>query len=123
MTFAPDGAYGSDGITHGIIIGTYRTNSASLSRATDQYISNLLRANTYITSRSSYSSTTISGRNALSVTMSGVSPTSGRTEVVTIITTLLAGGRILHLATVAPQHEYSYYQGTFNNIVRSVRID
>lgn len=125
VTYAPEGAYGSQGITHGVMFGTDREQYTDLQRASQQYINDLLQAqgNEYLRQSRGFSRTTIDGRQALYTTLSGRSPITGRTEVVTIVTTMLRSGDIFYMAAVAPQNEQSVYQRTFSDIIRSLQIN
>ncbi len=38
MTFAPEGAYGDQGITHGSMVGLQQTQKSDLSGATEEYV-------------------------------------------------------------------------------------
>jgi len=121
--FAPDGAYGDQGITHGALVGLSSDRAGSLDRATEDYVQNLLSANDYLRQSTGYSRTSIDGRQAYAVRLSGVSPITGRTENVLIYTTLTRSGQMLYIAGVAPGDQSYTYNRAFNNLVRSVRLN
>ncbi len=123
-TYAPEGAYGSNGITHGVMFATDREQYTDLQRATQQVISDMLQApgNSYLRQQGGLRRASLDGRNALSATLSGRSPISGQTETVTLIATMLSSGDIFYLAAVAPSNEYRNYQQTFADILRSLRL-
>jgi Zn-dependent protease with chaperone function len=125
VTYAPEGAYGSQGITHGVMFGTDRERSTNLRQASQQYVSDLLQAqgNQYLRQTGGWRNITVGGRSGLSTTLSGRSPLTGRNEVVTIITTMLSSGDIFYMAAVAPQDEYQIYQRTFSDILNSLQIN
>jgi beta-barrel assembly-enhancing protease len=123
ISFAPEGAYGDQGITRGVFIGTYKTRSRNLSEATEEYVNELLRNNNYLAGNTAYTRTLISGRTALSRVFSGRSPVTRATEVSTIYTTILSDGQLLYVVTVAPQAETTNYNYTFRNLVRSIRLN
>ena len=123
VTFAPQGAYGKDGITHGALVGLVQTQSRDLGQATEEYVNGLLQSNDYLRQQSDYSRTSISGRNAYTTTLSGRSPITGRTEIVTMYTTQLRNGQLLYVAMVAPENESSNYNNTFRNLLRSIRLN
>ena len=123
MTFAPEGAYGQSGITHGVMIGVAQAASRNLQQATDQYISGLLQGNPYLRQQQGYQRGNLAGRNALGTVLAGTSNITGRTERVTIYTTFLSNGDLFYVAMVAPQNEYRDYQGTFSNILRSIQLN
>lgn len=122
-TFAPEGGYGSEGITHGAMIGVAQGGN-NLQTATRNYISGLLQAqgNDYLRQNGSQRGT-IDGREAIATTLTGRSPITGQTEVVTIYTALLRDGSLMYFAAVAPQSEAGTYNRAFNQMIRSLRIN
>jgi beta-barrel assembly-enhancing protease len=123
VQIAPDGAYGDQGITHGIMMGVEKGNGGTLQQETTNYINELLKNNTYLRQQNNYSRGNISGKSALGVTLSGTSTVTNKTEVVTVYTSQLSSGELFYLITVNPQAEASTYDRTFSNIVRSVKIN
>ncbi len=119
VTFAPQGAYGNNGITHGVMIGVVQTQNNDLARSTEDYINGLLQSNNYLRQQFEFSRTTIARRNAYATVLSGRSPVTGRTEVVNIYTTQLSNGSLMYVAAVAPQDESSRYNSAFRNVIRS----
>ncbi|HZS05999.1 MAG TPA: M48 family metallopeptidase [Blastocatellia bacterium] len=126
ITFAPQGAYGnvqgSNVFTHGSQIGVAQAEGRDLRDSTDRFINALLQGNPYLQSQSTYRRVTIDGRGALGRALGGRSPVTGRSESVTIYTTLLRNGTLFYIINVAPDDQYRYYQGAFDNILRSVSI-
>ncbi|HEX9927849.1 MAG TPA: M48 family metallopeptidase [Pyrinomonadaceae bacterium] len=123
ITFAPQGAYGNNGITHGAMIGVVQANANNLRTATQSYVSELLQGNDYLRQQGASARGTIDGRNALSTTLAGRSPVTGQTEVVTIYTTLLRDGSMMYVSTVAPQAESGSYSRAFSSMIGSLRIN
>ncbi|HEY8559678.1 MAG TPA: M48 family metallopeptidase [Pyrinomonadaceae bacterium] len=123
VSYAPEGAYGDQGITRGVFIGTYKARSRNLNEATEEYVSELLRNNDYLSGNSGYTRTVVGGRTAYSRTFSGRSPVTGATEVTTLYTLTLSDGQLLYIATVAPQSEASSYNYAFRNLIRSIRLN
>lgn len=122
VTYAPEGAYGSSGITHGVLVGTERSASTNLRQATDQYLNQLARGNPDLRQQSDYRQGSISGRRALGATLSNINPITGRREIVTVYTTFLNNGDLFYLISVVPENEYNDYQGVFQNILRSIQL-
>ena len=120
--FAPDGAYGDQGITRGALIGIAQSQSKDLSQATQDYVNGILQSNTYLRQQNSYTRTTISGRTGYSTVLTGRSEVTGQTEVDTVYTTQLKNGQLFYVVTVAPQNEQSSYRYAFNNLIRSIRL-
>ena len=122
VSFAPQGAYGNNGITHGVMVGVVQTQNNDLARSTQEYVNGLLQSNNYLRQNSNFSRTTIDRRNAYATVLSGRSPVTGRNEVVNIYTTQLSNGSLMYVAAVAPQDESSRYNSAFRNMLRSIQI-
>ncbi len=123
LVFAPEGAYGNQGITHGAMIGLHRSNTNNVLDATREYLNGVVQANPYLSQRSQLTRTQIAQRQGYSVVLAGRSPVTNRTEVVTIFTVPLRSGDMLYFAAVVPEDESSRYNNTFRNMVRSLRIN
>jgi hypothetical protein len=127
ITYAPAGAYGTvQGqpiFTHGAMVGVTNSQGGSLRNATDQFINGLMQSNNYLRRNSGYQRATIGGNAGLVMQLSGRSPVTGQNEVVNVYTTPLRDGNLFYVIGVAPQQEYGTYQNTFQNIVRSLRLN
>ncbi len=123
VTFAPQGAYGNNGITHGLMIGLVQNQTNDLARATEDYINNLLQNNNYLRQDTNFSRASLGGRNAYATVLSGRSPVTNRAEVVNIYTTQLGNGSLLYVAMVAPQNESARYNNAFRNVINSIRLN
>lgn len=121
VTFAPDGAYGDQGITHGAMVGTY-PGQGNLQQDTQEYLKGILEGNQYLRQQNNISRTSISGRNAYVTTLAGRSPVTGRTELVTVYTTQLSNGQLVYFDMVVPENESYSYSNTFRSILNSVRF-
>lgn len=120
--FAPEGAYGNQGITHGATIGLYKSQQRNLSGATQEYVKGILQANSYLRQTTGYSRFRLDGRNAYATRLTGRSPVTGQNEYAIIYTTMLRDGSMMYVVGVAPQSESFRYNRAFNNMVRSLRI-
>jgi beta-barrel assembly-enhancing protease len=123
VEFAPQGAYGNNGITHGALIGIYRGNSRNVADATEDYVNSVLQGNNYLRQQSGYSRISISGRQAYSTVLSGRSPVTGRTEIATVYTVMLRNGDLFYVVTVVPSDESSRYNFAFRSIINSIRLN
>jgi Zn-dependent protease with chaperone function len=127
VTFAPEGAYretqGQFVFTHGIQVGTVRTQSRSLRSATDELINGLTQENQSLRRNGGYQRETLGKRDAQSVSLTNVSEMTGRPEVVTVYTTMLRNGDLFYLIAVAPQDQVQDYQRTFMAIVGTVDLN
>jgi hypothetical protein len=126
VTFAPVGAYGEAGgrfiFTHGVMAGLERAQSNNLRQATDYFVNALAQGNPSIRRQGGYQRGTIDGREALSVSFTNYSDVTGRSEYVTVYTTLLGNGELFYMVAVAPQDEYRNYQRAFQNVLSSVQL-
>ncbi|HEX9961365.1 MAG TPA: M48 family metallopeptidase [Pyrinomonadaceae bacterium] len=120
--FAPEGAYGSSGITHGAMVGIAQS-SGDLSQATESYVEGLLQSNDYLRQQNNYSRATIAGRSGLATVLSGRSPVTNRNEIVTVYTTTLQSSYLFYVITVVPQNEAAGYDYAFRNMLRSLRLN
>jgi Zn-dependent protease with chaperone function len=121
--FAPQGAYGNQGITRGALIGIQPGGSRNLQQDTETYVNNILQSNTYLQAQSRYSRVSLGGRSGLGIMLSGTSPVTGRTEVDTIYTTQLRNGDLFYVVAVSPQSESSNYNYAFRSMINSIRIN
>ncbi len=123
--FAPEGAYGDDGITHGALVGFGQTRSNNLAQATEEYVSGILRAegNNYLQQSSNYSRVNFAGRQGYATVLTGRSPVTNRNEVTTVYTTQLRNGNLFYVVTVAPQNEAAGYNNAFRRMLGSLRIN
>src|SRR2546423_7201905 len=125
--FAPSGAYGSANgqvvYTHGVNFGVAHTRSRDLQQATNELLNSLQQGNGNLRARSGYQRTYINGRNALSISLSNVNEATGRTEIVSVITTQLRDGQLFYMIAVAPDNEFNNYQNVFQNVLRSVQLN
>jgi Zn-dependent protease with chaperone function len=120
--FAPEGAYGKDGITHGTVVGIAASQQSSVRQATETYVQGILKGNPYLRQSTDYSSFRMGGRSGYATILSGRSPVTGNTEYALIYTALLRNGNLFYVVGVAPERESSRYNRAFNDMVRSIRF-
>jgi beta-barrel assembly-enhancing protease len=127
VTFAPAGAYGQlngqNIFTHGIEVGVQRNERHELPEATSDFIQALAQSNRGLSQRSDTLNAIVSGRRALQTTLVNTSDTSGQTEVIQLVTTRLRDGTLFYLIAVTPESESRAYETTFQQIVRSIRLN
>ncbi len=123
LTFAPDGAFGDQGITHGVMIGVYRPQSSGLANASRDYVQSMLQNNQYLTQRNNLTRSSVAGRQGYTTTLSGRSPVTNRNELVTIYTAQLRSGDLLYIAAVAPEEESYRYNVAFRNMINSIQLN
>ncbi|MEO7672796.1 MAG: M48 family metallopeptidase [Pyrinomonadaceae bacterium] len=123
LTFAPEGAYGDQGITHGVMIGVYRPQSSGVANASRDYLNNMLQSNQYLTQRNNLTRATVAGRQGYTAILSGRSPVTNRNETVTIYTAQLRSGDLLYIAAVAPEAEAFRYNNVFRYMIDSIQLN
>jgi Zn-dependent protease with chaperone function len=123
VSYAPEGAYGSQGITHGVMFNVVQSNYNDLQSAAQEVVQGLTQSNNYLRQAGGSQRTTVDGRAALATTLAGRSPITGQNERVTIVVTPLGNGQVFYMAAVSPQNEYPTYQRTFNDIMRSLQLN
>lgn len=123
VTFAPEGAYGDQGITRGAMIGLYRSRGGTFAQASEDYINGILQANTYLRQQRGFTRATVAGRQGYATSLAGRSPVTGQNEVVTVYTVPMRSGDILYVAAVSPSAESFRYDSAFNTMIRSIRLN
>jgi Zn-dependent protease with chaperone function len=127
VTYAPQGAYGTvqgtPVFTHGVMLGVANANGGNLRNATDSFINGLVQSNQYLRQSGGYQRGTIDGRTAIVTTLMGQSPITGQTELANVYTTQLRDGSLFYVIGVVPRNEVGNYQGAFQNILRSIRLN
>lgn len=122
VVFAPQGAYLNSNLTHGVIIGTIRSSSSELLGASEKYLNDLVRANTYLSKTSSYQRTRVSNREAVVAMLVGHSPVTGQVEMIKVVTFMAGDGQLFYINAVARQEAFESYRTTFDNILQSIQI-
>ncbi|MGB7921960.1 MAG: M48 family metallopeptidase [Pyrinomonadaceae bacterium] len=121
--FAPEGAYGQDVFTHGVNVGITRPQSNDFQQATEEFVNSYMRNSRNMRQRSDYARGKIAGREAIGVTLSNVNEATGRSEIVTIYTTMMRNGDLFYMIAVAPQDEYNNYQQVFQRVLGSIQLN
>lgn len=122
VTFAPEGAYGSQGITHGVMLGVSQSQYQNFRTASDAFVRALMQNNSYLRQQSGTRPEYIGSASGYSYSLAGRSNITGRDEEVTVYTAQMRDGRILYLITVVPGAESYQYENAFRNILDSVRF-
>ena len=124
VSYAPAGAYGSQGITHGVMFSLAQSQYNDLQNSSRDVVNALVSGdNNYLRQAGNFQRTTLGGREALATTLTGRSPLTGRGERVTLVTTQLGNGQVFYMAAVSPENEYTSYQRAFNDILRSLQLN
>ena len=122
VTFAPEGGYNNNDITHGVMIGAKKGRGANLADTTSQYISELLQDNPHLKQVGQAQRVTVSGMQGLATRLAGQSQTTGKVEIVTIVTAPLQSGDLFYVAAVVPEADAAKYNTTFRNLINSIKL-
>ena len=122
VTFAPEGGYHNNDITHGVMIGAKKGTGANLADTTSQYISELLQGNPHLKQLGQPQRVTVSGMQGLGTRLGGQSPTTGKVEIVTIVTAPLQSGDLFYVAAVVPEADAAKYNTAFRNLINSIKL-
>jgi hypothetical protein len=122
VTYVPEGAYGEKGLTHGVLFGTEQAASSNLRQASQQYLESLLQGNPYLRQQSNSQNARIGGRSGLATRLAGRSPVTGRTELVTVLTSSLGNGELFYFTSIVPEEESRNYDPVFQRILSSLRF-
>lgn len=123
VQFAPEGAYGDQGITHGVMAGVYQGSQSNLRRDTEAYINQTLQANSYLRQQGRLVSRNLAGRSGMTIQLAGTSPITGEVEIVNIYTTQIGNGQLFYMITVVPSNDSYRYGNAFNTVLNSLRIN
>ncbi|MGH9947624.1 MAG: M48 family metallopeptidase [Pyrinomonadaceae bacterium] len=123
VTFSPEGAYGSQGITHGLMMGVFQPQDSNLRNATQSFVSGLLQTNSYLRQRNSISNEYLDSKQGYTAMLFGRSPVTVRNEVVNIYTAQLRNGYVFYAITVVPESEEFRYRNTFREVINSVNLN
>ncbi len=122
LVFAPEGAYGDQGITHGVIIGA-SNSGGNLAQGSEAYVNGVLQSNSYLRQRGSFSRTTFAGRQGYTTQLTGRSPVTNQNELVTVYTAQLSSGDVIYITTVVPENESYNYNSAFRTMINSIRLN
>ena len=121
--FAPQGAFGDQGITHGVMVGTFSGQANDLLTNSNAYLNQVLQGNSYLAQRGRFMRTTVAGRQGYTTAASGRSPLTNRNEIINVYTTQLSGSQIFYAVTVVPEDEATNYSSAFRNVLSSIRLN
>jgi peptidase M48-like protein len=125
-TYAPQGAFfeaqnGKTSFTHGVQFGTAK-GSGNLQKDTQALLNGFAQGNPQLRLQASPQRDTVSGRQALTTTLTNVSDVTGQPESVALTTMTLPDGTLFYMVGVAPQSEAATYRDAFQRVKQSVKI-
>ncbi|HEX3645945.1 MAG TPA: M48 family metallopeptidase [Vicinamibacterales bacterium] len=125
VTFAPEGAYGTANgrsvFTHGVEVGSARSETHDLRTATDELLASLAQSNPGLSRPSGYDRVNIGGRQALRAVLSNTS-SAGQPENIVIFTSQLRDGALFYAVAVAPRADFSAYGRIFDRVITSIEL-
>jgi hypothetical protein len=126
-TYTPEGAYfrgqnGQTAFTHGVQFGVTQ-GTGNLQRDTQSLLQGFARSNPNLRQQGGFRRDSVSGRTAITATLSNVSDVTGQQEHIALTTTTLPDGNVFYMIGVAPQPEARTYDQTFRRVRQSVRIN
>jgi hypothetical protein len=126
VTFAPSGAFGvyqgESVFTHGAILGVVNAQTNNLRDASQRYVEALLQSNPYLRQQRGFRNARIDGNRALNTRLVGRSNVTGRTEIVTVYTTMLRNGNLFYVIGVTPRDQSQVYNRAFRTMLQSLEI-
>ncbi|MBC7928685.1 MAG: M48 family metalloprotease [Bryobacteraceae bacterium] len=128
VTFAPRSGLvqdrgGSVGVAYGAMVSYYNSQSGgrpNLRTDTNNLIGQLRQSNPAMQTGGNQKSTRVAGQTALVTTLYNQSPLGGR-ELDMLVTVARPEG-LLYLLFIAPQQDFGQLQGTFEEMLRSMRF-
>jgi Zn-dependent protease with chaperone function len=100
------------------------SGSSALDDATDDLVAEIRRSSPYLRAVGSpQRHTRVDRAAALSVDLEGVSPATGETERVRVLTRELTDGHVLYALFVAPRDQAARLQPAFDDMVDSLRVN
>jgi beta-barrel assembly-enhancing protease len=97
-------------------------DKTTLSRATDDLLEYLRRSNPNIKVVGSEERGRVDGQPSMTIELTNDSPTGGK-ETDWLVSVLRPDGLLYYFVGVAPQHEFSRYESTFEQMIASVRFN
>ena len=120
--FAPNGAFGDNGITHGIMFGIYKDETDNLEKTVDRFLKGILSANAYLKTAEKAKIIRLKSREFVQVSLVGTSPITKKSEFVTMRFTPLTNNILMHISTVSPESDLAKYNPFFEKVVNSLTI-
>ena len=136
VTLLPEGGavQGQQGthIVYGAIVNHYvpfegsigdGSGGGHLQEATDDFVRELRQSNRHLRVANNPRWDRIAGQQALSTTLSGRSPVTGREERITLFTRELPDGHIIYCLMIAPGDDYDELRPAFQRMIASLRVN
>jgi hypothetical protein len=126
ITIAPDRGMIKGSLTWGLMMSPYKADDhgqgrTSLDDATDQLLRDLQRNNPAMQVSNTRQRINVSGLQGYVTELSNDSPAGGR-ETDWIVTVIAPNGGAYYFVGVAPENDFFQYNGSFNDIVGTIRF-
>jgi len=122
--FAPDSAHklyqGKNDYSYGLLVDI--TSDSPRGGLSDQFESYMRRAYSGVQRNSRNTQEALSGRNALSTSVSYLSPVTGQRERADLHAATLRDGRLMVVKFIAPESQFQASQRLFDSILQSIRF-
>ncbi|HYH01022.1 MAG TPA: M48 family metallopeptidase [Terriglobales bacterium] len=128
LTIAPEAGVGQSGVAYGVVIGgTQVQSSTSLDQAVQNLVSGLQQSNPGLSASGSPQKITVNGVQGRAVDLIGESPVlkNGRPERERDWLVALPAGQnqLIYMVFVAPESSYSQIRPTYQQMLRSLRLN
>lgn len=125
IRYVPENAYGPMNgqtvLTHGVELGVARAASTDLQAATETFVQSIMQGEQTVQRGGDMRLVTLAGRRAIATPLVNRSPLGGE-ERLALYTAQLADGSLFYVLTVVPGRDEVAYAGTFETILRSIRL-
>jgi hypothetical protein len=128
-TIAPDGGVSKNAIAYGVMVDEFAPSNpnASLSQQTQELIRAIREQNPEVRAAGSIQRITVNGAQGQSVELLGRSPVEGANgsplpERDWLVTIARPNGSLLYLVFIAPDRDFAKLRPTFEQMLRSVRM-
>jgi len=126
IRYVPENGYGpmngQNVMTHGVQLGVTKSSAADLQASTDAFVQALAQGESTIQRSGDSRVVSLSGRQAIVTPLNNRSPLGGD-ERIAVYTAQLADGNLFYALTVVPGKDESAYASTFNQILKSIRLN
>ena len=125
VMLGPAGAFrmnnGRPELTHGLMMGIAQPATGSLQEISDRFIAAVMKGNPQLRKDGISTASMIGGVDGLATVLIGKGA-DGKTEIVTVHTTLPPGQRFFYTITVVPEAEIDIYREAFKRVVASIEF-
>lgn len=128
MAFSPKNGYsisqrGTNDYSYGTMIGSTKVQNRDLKQGTAALTASFINSNTGMKQQGQVGRVTISGREAMMVTLIGKSTLGRGAEIITVYTAILRNGSMLYIITIVPEGEQQNYKTAFATLINSIRFN